>query len=213
MGGYTKNMPISFVNRKKFKRKTCANWEKSCNFAYQSVNMSKLEQFKIDLRGMKEGVNDIRLALDDGFFEAVDAPAVKNGELACDLRVDRKNAVFDLDFHIEGYVTVQCDRCLGGMDQPISSDNHLVAKFGKDYSEDDDLITVPENEGMLDVSWFVYQFIELAIPLRHVHAPGKCDPAMMRILEEHSAARSGDGDGEEIVDSRWAALSQLKQQN
>ncbi len=212
-GGSIRYMPISFVNRKKFKRKTCANWEKSSNFAHQSVNMSKLEQFKIDLQGLKEGVNDIHFDLDDSFFEAVDAPAVRRGKLACDLRIDRNEDVFDLDFHTEGSVTVQCDRCLDDMDQPIACDYHLVAKFGDDYSEDDDLITVPENEGMLDVSWFIYQFIELAIPLRHVHAPGKCNPAMMSILEEHSAARSGEGDGEGPVDARWEALSKLKNSN
>ena len=56
-----------------------------------------------------------------------------------------------------------------------------------------DLVTVPENEGILDVSWFVYEFIVLALPIRHVHAPGKCNPAMIRALNEHSAARSGFG--------------------
>ena len=172
--------------------------------------MSKLEQFKIDLQGLKEGANSIHFDLDDGFFEAVNAPAVKRGKLTCDLRIDRNDEVFDLDFHTEGSVTIPCDRCLDDMEQPIVSDYHLVAKFGNDYSEDDDLITVPEDEGILDVSWFIYQFIELAIPLRHVHAPGKCNPAMMKVLEEHSAARSGDGDGEKPVDSRWEALSKLK---
>ena len=169
-----------------------------------------LEQFKIDLRSLGEGRTSLRLALDDSFFEAVKAPVVHSGRLSCEVAIDRKGDVFDLDFHTEGTVTIPCDRCLDDMEQPIVSDYHLVAKFGEDYSEDDDLITVPENEGILDTAWFIYQFIELAIPLRHVHAPGKCNPAMMKILEEHSAARSGDGDGETPVDSRWAALAQLK---
>lgn len=175
--------------------------------------MSKLEQFKLDLRGMAEGDTVIRYDLDDGFFEAVNAPAVRHGHVAETVTVHRADEVFSLDFHTEGVVTVQCDRCLDDMDQPIAGDYHLVAKFGEDYSEDDDLITVAENEGILDVSWFIYQFIELAIPLRHVHAPGKCNPAMMKLLEEHSAARSGAGDDDAPVDSRWAALSKLKNNN
>ena len=96
------------------------------------------------------------------------------------------------------------------LEQPISADNHLVAKFGTAYSEDDELVIVAENEGMLDVSWFIYQFVELSIPLRHVHAPGKCNPAMMKALEEHSAARSGVESVESSVDSRWAVLEKLK---
>ena len=98
------------------------------------------------------------------------------------------------------------------MDQSIETDNRLVVKFGEDYSEDDDLVTVAENEGILDVSWFIYEFIALNIPIKHVHAPGKCNPAMIRVLEEHSAVRSGEGD-EKATDPRWAALEQLKKKN
>ena len=152
--------------------------------------MSKLEQFKLDLKGMAEGDNAFSFTLDDSFFEAVEAPAVHHGHVDETLTVRRNGDVFDLDFHTSGVVTVQCDRCLDDMDQPIESDYHLVAKFGEDYSE-----------------------VELAIPLRHVHAPGKCNPAMMKVLEEHSAARSGAGDGEQPVDDRWAALLKIKKSN
>ena len=103
-----------------------------------------------------------------------------------------------------------CDRCLDDMEQPVQADDHLVVKFGTAYSEDDDLITVAKDEGILDVSWFIYQFVELRIPLRHVHAPGKCNPAMMDVLKEHSAARSGEESAQSSMDSRWAALEKLK---
>ena len=96
------------------------------------------------------------------------------------------------------------------MDQPIETHDRLTAQLGDTGSEDDDVVTVSEEEGILDVAWFVYESIALSIPLRHVHAPGKCNPAMMNVLKEHSAARSGDEDGEKAVDSRWAALKDLK---
>ena len=95
------------------------------------------------------------------------------------------------------------------MDQTIETDDRLVVKFGEEYSEDDELVTVAENEGMLDVAWFIYEFIDLNIPIKHVHAPGKCNPAMIEMLQEHSAARSGEEE-EETVDPRWAALLKLK---
>ncbi len=59
------------------------------------------------------------------------------------------------------------------------------------------------------VAWYLYEFIALAIPIKHVHAPGKCNPAMVRALEEHSAARSGQED-EQPMDPRWEALLKLK---
>ena len=172
--------------------------------------MSKLEQFNVDLKALSQGDNTLSFVLDDAFFEAIEAPTVRRGRLQTTLTIHRTEDYFDLDFHTEGLVTVACDRCLDDLEQPISADDHLVAKFGTAYSEDDELVIVAENEGMLDVSWFIYQFVELSIPLRHVHAPGKCNPAMMKALEEHSAARSGVESVESSVDSRWAVLEKLK---
>ncbi len=172
--------------------------------------MSKLEQFNVDLKALSQGDNILSFVLDDAFFEAIEAPTVRRGRLQTTLTIHRTEDYFDLDFHTEGLVTVACDRCLDDLEQPISADDHLVAKFGTAYSEDDELVIVAENEGMLDVSWFIYQFVELSIPLRHVHAPGKCTPAMMKALEEHSAARSGVESVESSVDSRWAVLEKLK---
>ena len=96
------------------------------------------------------------------------------------------------------------------MNQPIDTTNRLVAKFGQEYSEDDDLVTVDENEGILDVSWFIYEFIVLNIPIKHVHAPGKCNRDMMKVLEEHSATRSGVEE-EQKIDPRWSELLKLKE--
>ena len=172
--------------------------------------MSKLEQFNVDLKALSQGDNILSFVLDDAFFEAIEAPTVRRGRLQTTLTIHRTEDYFDLDFHTEGLVTVACDRCLDDLEQPISADDHLVAKFGTAYSEDDEQVIVAENEGMLDVSWFIYQFVELSIPLRHVHAPGKCNPAMMKALEEHSAARSGVESVESSVDSRWAVLEKLK---
>ena len=67
-----------------------------------------------------------------------------------------------------------------------------------------------EDEGILDVAWFIYEFIVVNIPIKHVHAPGKCNTAMIELLEEHSAARSGKEDNTEAIDPRWDALKKLK---
>ncbi len=175
--------------------------------------MFSLESFKIDLKGMEKDEQTLTFDITDAFFEAIKAPAVQHGHLTTTLTIRRLGESFDLLFHTEGSVIVACDLCLDDMDQPILTDDHLVAQFGDAYAEDDDTVTIPENEGVLDVSWFIYEFIELNIPLRHVHAPGKCNPAMMNILKEHSAARSGDGDGEHETDSRWSALKDLHLDN
>ena len=97
------------------------------------------------------------------------------------------------------------------MEQPIETDNRLVVKLGSTNSEDDDTVIVDENEGILDTSWYIYEFIALAIPIQHVHATGKCNPAMTKALEELSADRSGDEESSQAIDPRWEALLKLKE--
>ena len=169
-----------------------------------------LASLHIDLKSLDYGRTERALSLDDAYFEAIDAPDVRQGNLRVELAIERvAEDDFVLDFHIEGTVTVQCDRCLDDMELPVEAEERVEAKLGEEYSEDDDCVTVAEDEGILDVAWLIYEFVALAIPVRHVHAPGKCNPAMIQMLAEHSAARSGAGD-EKAVDPRWAALAQLK---
>ena len=171
--------------------------------------MCNIDSFKIDLKALPQGITNLELKLDDEYFKAIEAPDVQRGELVSCLSINRTDDFFELNFHTEGVVHIPCDICLDDMDQQIMSDDRIVAKFGEDYSEDDDLVTVAENEGILDVAWFIYEFIDLNIPIKHVHAPGKCNPAMIEMLNEHSAARSGEEE-EETMDPRWAALLKLK---
>ncbi len=169
-----------------------------------------LETLKLDLHGMPEGLTSLSVDIDDDFFKAVGGDDVNRGSVHVDMDIVRTaDDFFTLEFHGAGKVTVMCDRCLDDMEQPIEFEQRLNARFGDEYSEDDDLVTVAENEGMLDVAWFIYEFIVLAVPVRHVHAPGKCNPAMIRTLEEHTAARSGE-EREASVDPRWEVLKQLK---
>jgi uncharacterized metal-binding protein YceD (DUF177 family) len=96
------------------------------------------------------------------------------------------------------------------MEQPIEADNRLLVKLGDTYSEDDDTVTIDENEGVLDVSWFIYEFVMLAIPIKHVHAPGKCNSAMTQKLEELSGAARSSEEEDGTTDPRWEKLRNLK---
>ncbi len=173
--------------------------------------MSNLEALKIDLKALKDDVTSMSFGLDNEYFAAVDGPEVHEGEANVDLTIRKVGANgFELTFHITGNVVVQCDRCLDDMPQDVVADGCVVAKFGEEYSEDDEFITVPEDEGVLDTAWLIYEFIALNIPIQHVHAPGKCNRDMIEMLNEHSATRSGDEDTERPIDPRWSELEKLK---
>ena len=172
--------------------------------------MNSLEFLKIDLKGLKEEETSLELSLDNDFFATLDGAEVKQGSLHVSVSIRKATGFFELLFHTEGHVIIPCDRCLDSMEQPVETDNRLIVKFGSNYSEEDDIIVVPEDEGILDISWFIYEFVILVIPIRHVHAPGKCNPAMTKALEELSADRSSDEESSQAVDPRWEALLKLK---
>jgi len=175
--------------------------------------MCSLERFKIDLKGLTQEETTLEFDLDNGFFEALDDVDIHSGTLHVSVSIRKATGFYEFHFHTLGTVCIPCDRCLDDMDQPIEADNQLVAKLGSTYSEDDDTITVDENEGILDLSWFIYEFIALAIPIKHVHAPGKCNPAMTKALEELSTDRSSDEESDQPIDPRWSKLKDLKINN
>ena len=171
-----------------------------------------VETLKIDLKGLNEGANHLEFYLDDTYFKAIDAPEVSQGKVRVLLDITRTgNDFFTLDFHETGMVMVPCDICLDPMEQSIEITQRLEVKLGTENSEEDDLVMVAEDEGILDITWYLYEFIALAIPIKHVHAPGKCNPAMIRTLEEYSATRSGQEGNETPMDPRWEILLKLKE--
>lgn len=167
---------------------------------------------RIDLKALKEGETTSVCELDDAYFQAIDAPDVKKGKLMLTMVIKRMDSFFDLDFHIEGVVFIPCDLCLEDMEQPIVADSKMTVKLGEAYSEEDDAVTVAEDEGVLDVAWYVYECIALHIPIKHVHTPGKCDPAMIEKINELSAVRGGE-EKEAEIDPRWAKLQALQRED
>ncbi len=173
--------------------------------------MNSLESLKIDLKGLDQGELKFACSLNDEFFQAAGSDEVKSGNVQLNVSAHKSvSGLYEIDFHAEGTVKVPCDLCLDDMDQPILTDNRLIAKLGEEYSEDEDIVTVDKEDAVLDTSWFVYESIALNIPIKHVHAPGKCNPAMIKALEEHSPARSGEEESLQATDPRWSELEKLK---
>ena len=131
--------------------------------------MCDLESYKIDLKALPQGKSSLSYVLDDEYFEAIDAPDVRKGDLTCLLSVNRIADVFNISVSIEGVVYIPCDICLDDMELPIEANDKLVAKIGEGNSESDDVVTVDENEGILDVSWFIFECIDLHLPIRQAH--------------------------------------------
>lgn len=191
-----------------------------------------MDIYKVELKDMRTDSCRYEYELKDAFFEAIEAPEIQKGHLHVQLDVKKGIGVYHLSFHTEGVVTVPCDRCLDDMDIDVDTDNWLDVKLGADYLDEETCITVPEEEGYIDVAWFLYEFIELSLPMKHVHAPGECNPQMMGALNEHLSHMADDDDFEateaeeepengnlteredgQPTDPRWDALKSILNNN
>ena len=170
--------------------------------------MGKLDKFKIDLKGLKEENAGFEFRLDNDYFDAIDSEEVKGGELMATLRVRKVSDRFELDFHIEGMVIVACDICLDDMPLSVCTDKKMVVCLGDMFDDNDDMLTIPADEGVLDVAWLIYEFIALAVPMKHVHEEGACNPDMVKLVGQLSA--SSDEPDEDAIDPRWNELKKLK---
>ena len=164
--------------------------------------MFSLETLKIDLKSLKDSSLERNWELCDDYFEALEDAEIRSGKVSVCVSLQKAADSFALSIKAEGFVIVTCDRCLDDMEQPIAQESQFMVKLGIEDSEDDEVIVVDENEGILDLSWIIYESIALAVPIKHVHAPGKCNAAMTEKLNELSESKA--------VDPRWAKLAELK---
>ena len=180
---------------------------------------------------MQQNVQECEYLLDNRFFAIIDGEDIQKGKIKTGLTITKRGSAFDLSFTFKGIVIVPCDRCLDDMDLPIDTTAHLIVKFGKDYSEEsDEIVVIPETEGIINLAWFLYEFVALAIPIKHVHVPGKCNKQMTSKLKKHSSKQRDEDDqsfdtddaddiiitddepeDEERPDPRWDTLRGLKE--
>jgi uncharacterized metal-binding protein YceD (DUF177 family) len=148
--------------------------------------MSKFEQYNILLKDLPVGKTVKEFILCDVFFHKIDSPEVQKGNVKATVTIHKKENSFELAFHLNGTILIPCDRCLDDMEQDIIHKENVLVKFGNKFSaEDDEIVIVPESEGAINIAWFLYEFIILNIPIKHVHAPGLCNKTMMSKLKKH----------------------------
>lgn len=173
--------------------------------------MCSIEDLKIDIKSLIEGESTVAASFGDDYFMSLESEEIMRGDVHVDVSIRKTIHFSDISFHATGIVQIPCDRCLDPMDHPVDVSHRLTVKLGNERSEDDDLIVVTDDDPVVDLAWVVYETIVLNLPVKHVHAPGKCNPAMINVLSEHSATRSDDEAETKTVDPRWSALAKLQQ--
>ena len=144
----------------------------------------KTNEYTIDLLAPNVDGKEIEYHIEDAFFQHIDG-LVQRGQVTTTLHIEGSTrSVFRFHFHSEGIVFAPCDRCLADVEVPIDTDDTLTVKLGAEYSDEGECIVIPESEGVIDVSQFIYELIALSLPMKVVHEDGQCDEAMLAKLEQ-----------------------------
>ena len=171
--------------------------------------MGRFDKYNVDLKGMKAASLGLEFELDNAFFADIDGEEFQKGSVKASVTVRKNKDIFDFSFTLVGRVIVPCDRCLDDLDVEVDTENTLRVKLGNEYADEGDIVVVPEQDGDFNLAWYLYELIVLALPLKRVHAPGKCNHEMTGKLKKHSHDASEE-ETEQEIDPRWAGLKDIQ---
>jgi uncharacterized metal-binding protein YceD (DUF177 family) len=192
--------------------------------------MSKFEQYNVILKDLNDEIQLFEYKLNDEYFKKIDSEEVRKGDVTAKVSVQKKQDLYELKFSLEGSILIPCDRCLDLMEQPIQYKEKLQVKFGDKFSEENEIVIVPESDGGINIAWFLYEFIVLNIPIKHVHPTGECNKTMVTKLKRHITRQKDDDDedgtpplfdddnddftvDEVQTDPRWDSLKNISENN
>jgi len=159
--------------------------------------------YAIQFRGLGVGQHHFTFEIDATFFEKFDFQDIKSGSARVLLYLTKESTLLDLHFKIDGTFEVICDRCLGKYMQPVKGEFRLIVKFGDDYEEEsDEVVVIPKTESRIDLSQYIYEYVNLLLPIQRTHPNiADCDPEMIQKINKHAKPE---------VDPRWEALKNIK---
>lgn len=176
------------------------------------------DAYKLNLKSLSEGDHTFDYLIEQDFFDSLHSPLLLGGEVDVQVDLNKAGGTHTLVLNLEGVVDVPCDRCLEPVEVDLESEREIVVKFGAEYlDEGEDIVIVPEREGVIDLRQYIYEEIMLALPLQRLHAEEACDPEMLErfarlSVDELRVPEDQSDRDEEGIDHRWAALKKLRDQ-
>ena len=158
--------------------------------------MCDLKQYIISLPTLGEGHHEYEMKADGSFFAARGNDDVKEADVTAYVDIDVRHGAYEIGITCQGWIDIPCDRCLDPMRLDVDEDYDVTVRYGEEYDEKDDLITIPEDETDFDLATLIADTVLLSIPLRHVHPDGECNPEMEEIMSRHSSEAPEEEDDE-----------------
>jgi len=162
-----------------------------------------LKEFTIQFANLKLGAHFYEFEVNNKFFEEFDWLDYTRSQFKVNVELTKQSTMLLLKFDFEGIIAVPCDRCLDEVEINIEGSEQLIVKFGsEEYEETEEILVILEGEYELNIAKYIYEFIQLNVPQKRIHAEGKCNPDVIKKLKSIEK--------EEVIDPRWSGLNKLK---
>jgi uncharacterized metal-binding protein YceD (DUF177 family) len=135
--------------------------------------MSLRREYEIAFVGLKPGVHEFNYEVNDTFFEDFQEQDFKNCKAQVKLLLEKTSSSFMiLRFEMGGTVEVVCDRCNNNLPLQLFDEFVVTVKMVEEpaamneQEEDPDVYYISKTESHLDVKAWIYEFINLSIPMQ-----------------------------------------------
>lgn len=181
------------------------------NFTFAGILKDTHVDYNIPFKGLKDGKHEYEFRVDNTFFETFPESEIEKGSVSVRVELIKRSTGLEADFDLQGSVIVPCDRCLDDLEYPIDYQGKLYFEFGETSEEvTDELIMLSAGENYLELAQYIYEFINLSLPLQKVHGEDEngeslCNQDMLARL----GSMTNNNDDDEIDDPRWDRLRDL----
>ena len=177
--------------------------------------MSTRREYEIAFVGLKPGIHEFSYRITDKFFEAYQQQDFRHCEANVKLFLDKKNGFMLLKFEVGGKIEIACDRCGNTLPLELWDEFNILVKLAEEpdimnhQEEDPDVYYISKGESHLHVSDWIYEFINLSIPMQRMCKEEEiggpwCNKEVLETLKKMDIEKS------KPVNPVWKGLEKFK---
>lgn len=176
--------------------------------------MGNLSEFGINILTLENKQYEFEYEIGDGFFTHFENSELRKGVLKCQVVLEKTSSFIRVNFRIEGWVELVCDRSLDPFPYPVKTGGQMIFHFGTEDKEiDDESMMITRNRQQINLAQDIYEYISTAVPMKKLHPRYHPEEESDNELFYTTGQDEADKEKKSEIDPRWEALSKLKKNN
>ena len=178
--------------------------------------MSTRREFEIAFVGLKPGNHVFDYTINDAFFADFQEQDFRACNAHIRLLLEKSTSSFlRLRFEVGGALEVVCDRCSNNLPLQLFDEFGMTVKMVdepevmNDQEEDPDVYYISKTESHLDVKTWIYEFINLSLPMQKTCSFENMDGPHCN-GEARKLLRGMQADGTAKTNPVWKGLEKFK---